>query len=272
MNAARRREQSLRYAGFLSASTELETRISELGPWFYDFDLGGGLVTPSSIPPEVRPIFRTRLDMLAPPVEAHFGARLPGIRCIDVGCHEGYYSLAMARRGVGEVLGVDVRPENLAKARFVAETLGVRNVQYERENCEALSPDRHGVFELCLLLGILYHLENPMLCLRNVAAMTTELCIVETQVIDEVHGEAEWGARAWTRPYAGVLALIDETGEYERAIGETGATPLATCPSPRALETMLLHAGFRRTQIIEPPANAYEQLARRKRDLCAAWK
>jgi len=111
-----------------------------------------------------------------------------------------------------------------------------------------------------------------MLCLRRMAALTTELCIVETQVIDEVDGTAEWGSRAWTRPYSGVLALIDESGEYYRDITETGATPLATCPSPRALETMLRHAGFSRIELQEPPPGAYEQLARRRRIICAAWK
>ncbi|HZU26495.1 MAG TPA: methyltransferase domain-containing protein [Bryobacteraceae bacterium] len=256
----------------MSTVIDLQTRVAELGPWFYDFDLGGGVVTPSSIPPEVRPIFRSRLEMVNGVVRNHFGPRLRDIRCLDVGCHEGFYSVAMSRTGVGEVVGVDVRPENLARARFVAETLGLRNIRYEQANCEELSPEAHGRFELTLFLGILYHLENPMLCLRRVAAMTTELCVVETQVVDESEGVAEWGARAWTRPFRGVLALIDESAEYYDDIAETGATPLATCPSPVALRTMLRHAGFSRIEMIDPPPGAYEQLARRKRVVCAAWK
>lgn len=256
----------------MNTALDLQTRIAELGPWFYDFDLGGGVITPSSIPPEVRPIFRSRLEMVNRVVESHFGTRLKQARCIDIGCHEGFYSVAMSRHGVREVLGVDVRQENLARARFVAETLGLRNVRYEQANCEDLSPDQHGRFELSLFLGILYHLENPMLCLRRVAELTTELCVVETQVIDEVEGAAEWGSRDWTRPWSGVLALIDESAEYYTDINETGATPLATCPSPRALVTMLRHAGFSRVEMIDPPPGAYEQLARRRRVVCAAWK
>ena len=256
----------------MNVATDLQGRIEELGPWFYDFDLGGGVVTPSSIPAEVRPIFRSRLQMVETAVIAHFGARVNPIRCIDIGCHEGFYSIAMARRGMREVVGVDVREENLAKARFVAETLNVPNVRYVKANCEEVCPEAHGRFELSIFLGILYHLENPMLCLRRAAAVTTEMCIVETQVIDEVDGTAEWGAREWTRPYSGVLALIDESGEYRDGNAETGATPLATCPSPRALRTMLEHAGFRRIEFLEPPPGAYEQLARRKRVVCAAWK
>jgi hypothetical protein len=69
-----------------------------------------------------------------------------------------------------------------------------------------------------------------------------------------------------------VLALIDESGEYYNENAETGASPVATCPSPKALEFMLKQAGFRRVEMIEPPPGAYEQHARRKRVVCAASK
>jgi ubiquinone/menaquinone biosynthesis C-methylase UbiE len=253
-------------------STEIQEQIQKLGPWFYEFDLGPLGRTPSSLPPEVQPIHTTRLEMVTRAVEAHFGARLPQVRAIDVGCHEGYYSVAMARRGVSHVLGVDVREESLNKARFVSSALGLNNVSWLQANCEDLSLERHGRFELTLFLGILYHLENPMLALRNISRMTGELCVIETQVVDEVEGTTEWGARAWTRPYHGVLALIDESGEYYANNAETGASPLATCPSPKALECMLRLAGFRRVEMIAPPPGAYEQHARGKRVVCAAFK
>ena len=69
-------------------------------------------------------IHTTRLEMVNRAVDGRFGARIGEIRCIDVGCHEGYYSVAMARKGAREVRGIDLRPENLRKARFVAEATG----------------------------------------------------------------------------------------------------------------------------------------------------
>jgi tRNA (mo5U34)-methyltransferase len=119
---------------------------------------------------------------------------------------------------------------------------------------------------------VLYHVPDPILCLRNVAQVTQELCVIETQVIDEIEGTTEWGSRDWTRRYHGVLALIDESGEFATGNRETGVMPLVTCPSPRALETMLLHAGFRRVEFIQPHQGAYEQLARGKRVVVAAYK
>ena len=253
-------------------SAEVQQQISELGPWFYGFDLGEHGRTVSCLPPEVQQIHATRLEMVNRAVEAYFGADLSRVRCLDVGCHEGYYAVAMARKGASRVRGVDVREENLRKARFVARTLALPNVDYEQANCEEIGPDTHGPYELCLFLGLLYHLENPMAALRRISAVTTELCVVETQVVEEVEGFSEWGYRQWVRPYQGILALIDESGEFFAKNAETGAQPMATCPSPKALEFMLKQAGFRRVEFIDPPPGAYEQHARRKRVVCAAYK
>ena len=88
----------------------------------------------------------------------------------------------MARKGMREVRGIDVRASNLEKARFVAEVMGLRNLAFEQGNCE--DPRVEEPYELCLFLGLLYHLENPMLCLRNISRLTSELCVIETQVAD----------------------------------------------------------------------------------------
>lgn len=250
----------------------IRERVAALGPWFYEFDLGEHGRTTSVLPPDIFPIHQTRLEMVNRVVDGYFGDRARDIRCLDVGCHEGYYSVAMARKGMREVRGVDVRESNLEKARLVAQVYGLGNLAYGQKNCEDLRVEDTGRYELCLFLGLLYHLENPMLCLRNISRITSELCIIETQVVDEVEGQAEWGGRAWTRPYHGVLALIDEGGEFYNDIGETGASPLATCPSLNALHFMLKQAGFRRSEIIPPPPGAYEQHQRGQRVVCAAYK
>jgi ubiquinone/menaquinone biosynthesis C-methylase UbiE len=250
---------------------EIERGIRDLGPWFYPFELAEGLRTTPAIPEQVVGIFDTRLRMMNAAVEAHFGQRLNEIDCLDLGCHEGFYSLAMAKRGA-RVTGIDAREENLSRARFIARASGVSGIDYRMGRVETLTRDEKRQWDLTLFLGVLYHVENPMLCLREVAAVTRELCVVETQVVDEVEGVAEWGSREWTRPYQGILALIDEAGEFRAGNRETGVTPMATCPSPKALIFMLRQAGFARAEILKPPADAYEQHARGRRVVCAAWK
>jgi ubiquinone/menaquinone biosynthesis C-methylase UbiE len=250
---------------------EIQHGIGHHAPWFFPFDFGEGLITHSHLPAHVQPIFETRREMVHRAVKAHFGDRLAAIDCLDVGCHEGFYAVAMAAE-VKHVIGVDYRSESIVKACFVAEALGVGNCTFRQGDVETLSAERDGVFPLTLLLGVLYHLENPMLALRQLASVTGELCVLETQVIDEVPGRAEWGSKDWSQPYHGVLAFIDETAQYEAGNRETGSRPLATCPSPLALVTMLRHAGFRHVEFVAAPPGAYEQHARGKRVVCAAYK
>src|SRR5579872_3099824 len=164
-------------------SADAQQRLKELGPWFYEFDLGAYGKTTSELPPEVLPIHQTRLEMVERVVDEHFRGRLDSVRCLDIGCHEGYYAVAMARKGMREVRGIDVRAASLTKARFVADALGLTNLAYNQCNVEDLGTER---YDLCLFLGVLYHLENPVLALRNISRITGEVCIVETQVVDEV--------------------------------------------------------------------------------------
>ena len=136
-------------------SQEMVTRVAELGPWFYPFDLGHGVRTESAIPASVAGIFETRLAMVNQVVDRHFGPRLAEADCLDLGCHEGFYTVAMARRGMHRVVGMDVREVNLRKARFVAEALGLSEVSFFEGNCEQLRVEAVGQFDLTLFLGVL---------------------------------------------------------------------------------------------------------------------
>ena len=78
---------------------EIQRGIEQLGPWFYPFEFGGGLRTTALVPPAVTEIFDTRLRMVEAALAGYFGEREQGLECLDIGCHEGFYSLAMARRG-----------------------------------------------------------------------------------------------------------------------------------------------------------------------------
>ena len=78
---------------------------------------------------------------------------------LDLGCGAGFDTLLAARRvgANGNVIGVDMMPEMIAKARHAASSLGISNVVFIRGNIEALplassSVDlvfSHGVFNLC---------------------------------------------------------------------------------------------------------------------------
>src|SRR5437764_8079671 len=161
---------------------QIQKGIADLGPWFYAHEFGEGLKTTPAIPPQVVHIHDTRLAMVQSAIAREFGRDTEGVSCLDVGCHEGFYSVAMARHGM-QVSAMDARQENLNRARFVAEASGC-DIRFRQGRVETLAQDEGRTYDLALFLGVLYHVEDPMLCLRQVAAVTGRLCLLETQVVD----------------------------------------------------------------------------------------
>ena len=87
------------------------------------------------------------------------GQPLPDHRVLDLGCGAGFDTLLAAQMvgPNGKVIGVDMTPEMIAKARTNAEKMGPANVEFFLEEIEDLPlPDAsvdfvfsNGVFNLC---------------------------------------------------------------------------------------------------------------------------
>lgn len=91
-----------------------------------------------------------------------------------------------------------------------------------------LSPETIGTFDLVLFLGVLYHLQHPLLALERVASVTKECVIVET-VLD----------RMWSRRPAMVFYPGEQLGQdWTNWWG----------PNEAAVEAMLRSVGFRRVR------------------------
>jgi arsenite methyltransferase len=83
----------------------------------------------------------------------------PGERVVDVGCGAGFDTVVAAGQvgPTGQVVGVDMTEEMLAKSRSTATALGLEHVEYREGLAEALPlPDgwadvviSNGVFNLC---------------------------------------------------------------------------------------------------------------------------
>jgi arsenite methyltransferase len=79
-----------------------------------------------------------------------------GERVVDVGCGAGIDSLIAAKKvgPDGRVLGVDMTPSMLKKARQAAEEAGLRNVQFREGYAEALPVD-DGWADIVISNGVL---------------------------------------------------------------------------------------------------------------------
>ena len=256
----------------MDAKREQLLRLVRGHEWVYDFDLGNGEKIQSRLPETVKNIVKTRSRMVFPEIKNYFGDELSGVRCLDVGCHEGFMSLETAPF-VKSVIGIDVREESLEKAELIRQLKGIENVTFEHGNCYKLDKYFKNPFDLTIFVGVLYHLYDPVGALRNISQVTKKLCVIETQVIDEENGKvAEWGSKDWLRDYKGTFALIDESSEFDSGNPEAGSYGLSLCPSISALFFMLQAVGFKNINMVPAPLEGYEQYVRGKRVVVFAEK
>jgi 2-polyprenyl-3-methyl-5-hydroxy-6-metoxy-1,4-benzoquinol methylase len=105
---------------------------------------------------------------------------LSGKSVLDVGCRLGYFCFEALKRGAQRVVGVDIDPENVRKARLLADCLGFE------ARFEQLDIDREPIresFDTVLALNLLHHLANPIGTLAQLAGITRERLVLEVAAL-----------------------------------------------------------------------------------------
>lgn len=147
--------------------------VSEVEFWYHQIELAPGLVTPgiNDSSTVLKNLENLGLPMLG-----------SGLRVLDIGCRDGFFSFAMEARGA-EVIGVDYAPSNTTGFDVAARVFDSK-VEYIVENVYDLTPQKYGRFDIVFFLGVLYHLRNPLLALDRIRQMLNPggLLFVECQL------------------------------------------------------------------------------------------
>ncbi len=107
------------------------------------------------------------------------------------------------------------------------------------------------------LLGVIYHLENPMGAFRLARALTRSLCVIQSQVtgFDEPIslGYADGEVRSAPASFA-----VHREADEDTALSPLAAMPgvLSLIPNRQAIVEMALAAGFATAEVLEPPPAA----------------
>ena len=151
---------------------------------------------------------------------------------------------------------------------LIADIYGLQGLSFEQGDIHALDARALGQFDVVLMMGLLYHLENPVGALRTCRALCRKLCLIETQIVPGMTGWVDYGGYQYVRPLKGSFGIIDETGDTHGP--EASITGICLVPSLEALTWILEKVGFSQVSVLEPPADAYEQLLHHKRVMVAA--
>lgn len=237
--------------------------------WFYRFRLPSGKITSTYDDGALDQIHESRLAMLKQVVDARFGAGLAGHNAIDIACHQGWFATKLAEWQADDVLAVDARAEHVADTTLIRDALDLPTLRVLQSNVHALEPAALGQFDLVLMLGLIYHLENPIGALRTARALTRHMCVVETQIVPGMSGMVDYGSYRFVRPLKGSFGIIDETDDTHGP--EASTTGICLVPSLEALFWIMRKIGFARVELVPPPEDAYEQLRYGKRVMVAGY-
>lgn len=247
-------------------STQIDKAMAR--EWFYAYQLPDGSVTPTYHGIDIQAIHDTRWRMIERCLDHHAGTGRDGLSALDLASHQGWFAVKMAQAGFGRVQGVDARREHVDDSRLIADILGLQGLSFSQGDIHELDAEALGQFDVVLMMGLLYHLENPVGALRACRALCRRLCLIETQVVPGMSGWVDYGGYQYVRPLKGSFGIIDETGDTHGP--EASITGICLVPSLEALLWILAKVGFSQVSVLEPPADAYEQLLHHKRVLVAA--
>jgi tRNA (mo5U34)-methyltransferase len=168
---------------------------------------------------------------------------LSGMRVLDIGARDGFFTFEAERRGAREVVALDNEAPTNTGFAIAAELLGSK-ATYVTENVYSLSAERFGRFDLVLFLGVIYHLRHPLLALDRIhdVCATEATLLVETHMIDEglVDAEGQWRALADFHPDLASMPLV----QYYPANMLGGDPTSQWAPNRTALEGWLRGSGF----------------------------
>lgn len=236
--------------------------------WFYAYELPDGSTTPTYHGFDIQHIHDTRWRMLDACLGERLGENRAGLSALDMASHQGWFAVNLAKSGFGSVLGVDARDSHVDDSRLIASVYGLDGLEFRQGDVHALTADDTGQFDLVLMFGLLYHLENPVGALRTCRELCRGLCVIETQVVPGLAGYVDYGSYQYVKKLEGSFGIVDETEETHGP--EASTTGICLVPSLDALVWILRKVGFSKVDVLHPPEDAYEQLKYHKRVMVAA--
>jgi tRNA (mo5U34)-methyltransferase len=238
LSRGRTEKETLTHEGAGMDAAQLRKAVEGI-KWFHTIDLGQGVVTPGfDRSPE-------KLERICLPAD------MSGRSVLDVGAWDGFFSFECERRGATRVLATDHfawhAQASGGKAGFelARRVLGAR-VEDRDIDVMDLAPERVGAFDIVLLLGVLYHLKNPVEAVRRVASVCRQLLVLETEV------DLLWFPRPAVAFHLSHRLRGDDTN--------------ACAPNVSWLIEMLQNEGFRTVRVV----NRYSLVKRVAR--AASWK
>jgi trans-aconitate methyltransferase len=157
---------------------DIAEKVKQLGPWITKFEVLGV---------EYGGTYDALNDDRVSRVMEFF-PQCP--RILELGCLEGGHTVILSRvYPISEIVALDGRPQNIERARLLTSIAGCKRVSFGVEDLEVAGLTSYGRFDLCVCLGLLYHLLEPWKLLKRLGAQCDAMWIWTT-ICDEREANA----------------------------------------------------------------------------------
>lgn len=158
--------------------------------------------------------------------------RMDGMRVLDVGCAEGFFSFEAERRGAAQVVAIDSFSDSIDRFNLVRQALGSKASAYLC-NVYDLSPKTFGTFDLVMFFGVLYHVKHPWYALEKIASVCAGNLLLQTLVTDDpAYKEL---SLSWFHPF-GIQSGPPENPQYDPTV--------FWVPTPECTRNLVRAVGF----------------------------
>lgn len=172
--------------------------------------------------------------------------RMDGMRVLDVGCAEGFFSFEAERRGAAQVVAIDSFDGSIERFNLVRTALGSKVNAYLC-NVYDLSPKTFGTFDLVMFFGVLYHVKHPWYALEKIESICTGEMLLQTLVTDDPAYRDR--SLSWFHPF-GIQSGPPENPQYDPTV--------FWVPTPECTRNLVRAVGFSNVEdVTSDPGKPY---------------
>ncbi|MBN2482652.1 MAG: class I SAM-dependent methyltransferase [Candidatus Omnitrophica bacterium] len=100
-----------------------------------------------------------------------------GLRVLELGSLEGAHAMMLEGAGAGEIISIEGREENFLKCLVAKNALRSKRCTFLLGDLNEVVPQIDQIFDLCLAVGILYHLPDPVKIMYHLGKISRNIFV-----------------------------------------------------------------------------------------------
>ncbi len=182
--------------------------------------------------------------------------KIKNMSIVDVGCYDGWILQELSDLPFSEIVGIEPRESNIAKARMIRELLNIKSkIRFEMGDIDSLSNLK---FDIVICTGVLHHLDSISSAIHKLRSICNKMLFIETICLSSKHITKSFKKEIEMKDIAyfdrtKICGLTGQKFESSYYDGSTNKLGVVSVPSIESLLMYLEIEGFNNIQIVIDP-------------------